>query len=197
MPKYHCSPCLGLMHLRVSFPVLVLRGTRRIDDRRIHDGAVLHRDAAGRQMAVDHLQDTPAQIVLFKKVTELADRGLIRRCLSSQVNAHKAAHRIHVVKRFLNRRIRQVEPQLQTINPQHPLQRNRRPATLFAQLRVIRSNQADQLVPRHHALHVREELCSARDLLVLLKPRQRSLVHRSPMSMNRLSPIPGGKSDLP
>jgi hypothetical protein len=32
-----------------------------------------------------------------------------------KIDAHKAAHRYRVVQRFLNRRIRQVEPQLQEV----------------------------------------------------------------------------------
>jgi hypothetical protein len=68
---------------------------------------------------------------------------------------------------------------------------------LLTHRRVVRPNQADQLVPRHHVLHVRQKLGAARHLAVLLKSRQRALVHCSLTAMNQLSFIFGGKSDLP
>src|SRR6266536_3485535 len=82
-------------------------------------------------------------------------------------------------KRFLRRRVREVEPLLQEVDPQHPLQAHRR--TSRGTLAVGRFDQRAQLFPRHHPIHLGEKPCPARRLRVLLEPRtaQRHLFHPS------------------
>jgi hypothetical protein len=169
-----------LVHLRISPAVLVLRRARRADDRRIHNRALGDLDAAAMQMLVHRRQQHLAELVPFQQVSKLAHRGLIRRPFDPQINADETAHRDRVVQRFLNRRIRQVEPQLQEVDPQHPLQRDRRSATALAHLRVRRLHRRRQFRPRNDLVHVREKLRAARGLPVLLKSRQCRLLHHNP-----------------
>ena len=90
-----------------------------------------------------------AELVALQQVAELADRRLVRRAFDPEIDADEAAHRHRVVQRFLHRRVRQVEPQLQEVNPQHPLQRNRRTPAVLADLRVHRLHRRRQLRPRN------------------------------------------------
>jgi hypothetical protein len=60
-------------------------------------------------------------LVFFEQVPELAHRGLVRYRLAAQINAHEPPHHRRVVQRLFYRRIRQVEPLLQKINPQQLL----------------------------------------------------------------------------
>lgn len=45
---------LGLVHLRVTLAILVLGRARRVDQRRVDDGALAQRQAAVTQIAVDY-----------------------------------------------------------------------------------------------------------------------------------------------
>src|SRR5262249_36289089 len=117
--------------------------------------------------------------------------------LHTQVNAHKAAHRRRVVQLLLDRRVREVEPQLQEVNPQHALERYRWPATLFTDLRIYRRHRRRHLWPRNDAVHVGQELRAARGLAVLLKPGQRLLLHRAPRCETRSCIRMTRKSEFP
>ena len=57
-------------------------------------------------------------MVPFQQVTEVQDRRLVRHRLAAKVNANKAAHRNRLIQRLLRRRIRQIEPLLQKVQPQ-------------------------------------------------------------------------------
>jgi hypothetical protein len=170
----------GLVHLRVSLAVLVLRRARRTDDRCVHNRAFGDLNAASMQMVVHCRQQHLAELVPFQQVTELAHRGLVRRAFDAQINADETAHRDRVVQRLFNRGVRQVKPQLQEVDPQHPLQRNRRSATVLADLRVRGLHRRRQFRPRNDLVHVREKLRSARRLPVFLKSRQCRLLHHHP-----------------
>jgi hypothetical protein len=126
-PKVPLVALRHLMHLRVALAILVLGRTRCTDDRRVHDRAVRDLDAVAPQMLVDRLQQRLAQLVALQQMPELAHRRLVRCAFDPEIDTDEPAHRHRVVERFLNRRVRQVEPQLQEVDPQHPLQRNRWP----------------------------------------------------------------------
>lgn len=96
---------LGLAHLGIALPILVLGRGRRVDDRRIDDGAGAHLQAIRLKMPADFLEQTLAQIMSFEQVAELADGGLVRGAFPSQDNANEVAHRQRVVERFLDRRV--------------------------------------------------------------------------------------------
>lgn len=127
--------------------------------------------SGGPTELVDYREELLAELVTLEQMAELAHRRFVRRRLTTQINAGKAAHRRRVVQGFLDRRVRQVEPLLQEVHPQHPLQRQRqrREPALRTRLRVERFDHGTQLCPRHHPVHLREELRSAGRLAVLLK----------------------------
>jgi hypothetical protein len=127
---------------------------------------------------VHRRQQRLAQFVPLEQVSKLAASRLIRRSLLAQIDAGEAAHRHRVVQRFLQRRIRQVEPQLQKVQARHPLQRNRRAAAQLAHLRIVRLDHRYQICLWHDLIHVREKLRPPRRLAVALETRQRLLLHR-------------------
>jgi hypothetical protein len=81
--------------------------------------------------------------VRLEQVAEAAHRRLVRHRLAAEVDPDKAPHRRRIVERLLDRRVRQIEPLLQKIDAQHPLDPDRRPA--IARLRIER---LDQRAPR-------------------------------------------------
>lgn len=159
-PEIPLIALLGLVHLGVarSFPVLRRGGC--LDDRGIDDGAAAHGETAGMQVPLDESEDSFAEAVRLQQVAELAHRGLVGRALAPQVDAHEGAHGARVVERFFDGGVREVEPLLQEVDPQHPLQpHGRTPGAVV--LGVKRFDQRTQLAPRHHAIHVGEKLLAA------------------------------------
>lgn len=74
---------LSLVHLRVALTVLVLDRTRRVDQRGIDDGALVQRQAAIPQIAVDHGQNPSRQFVFLQQASGVEDSGFVG-------NAHEA-----------------------------------------------------------------------------------------------------------
>src|SRR3974390_501248 len=104
-------------------------------------------------------------------MAEFANRGLIRHRLCPQINPCKLPQCGRVIQRFFHRRVRQVEPLLQKINPQHLFQ-FLRPASI-PRLGVVPLHQCAQLAPRHHLLHFFQKHRSPRLLRVPLESRHR------------------------
>src|SRR5437870_10642939 len=89
-------------------------------------------------------------------------------------------HHHRVVQRLFHPRVRQVEPLLQKVNPQHALYSHRRPP--LPRLGIMRRHQRAQLAPRHHLLHLLQKYGSPRLPRVPLKAshhRQGPLFHFS------------------
>jgi hypothetical protein len=167
----------GLMHLRVALAVFVLRRTRRANDGRVDNRPGCDLDAATSQVLVHAHQQLLPQSVLLQQMAKLAHRRLVRRRLDSQINAREVAHRGRLVQGFLDGCVRQVEPQLRKVHPQHPLQRQRRSSARFADLRIKWFDHRNQFCPRHDHLHIREELRTPRRLRISFKSRQCLLLH--------------------
>jgi hypothetical protein len=91
----------------------------------------------------------------FQQMAELQDRGLVGLRLTTKIDADELAHRQRFIQCFLGRRIRQVEPVLQEIQPQHAFQADRR--TAVAVLRVERLDLGAQTTPGHHPIHLSQE----------------------------------------
>src|ERR1700691_1337115 len=88
---------------------------------------------------------------------------------SSQVNARELPQRRRVVQGLFHRRVRQIEPLLQEINPQHLFQFFwPSPVPWF---RIVRLNQGAQLSPRPPLLHLFQEHCPPRLLRIPLESR--------------------------
>src|SRR5579863_602507 len=190
-------PLGGLMHLWIALAVLVLCRARRADDRRIDDRAVADLDPVAGQIPVHGRQQLLAELVPLEQVPEFAHRGLIRRSFLAQVDAGETTHRRRVVQRFLHSRIGEVEPQLQEVHPQHPLKRNRRPATGFAHLRVVWLHYRSELCPRHDLIHLRQKLRAPCRLAVPFKARQRLLLHPIDLTRWDKALYRAGKSECP
>src|SRR5450756_3163160 len=120
-------------------PDRVLRRRRRVEDARIHDRAPLDLDPLRLQMHVHCLQHQAAKIVPLQHMTEAKDRRLIRRRGDAKVNANETPYRRRLIQELFHARVRQVEPLLHKVRPQHDRQTNR-PATV-ASLRIVRTHQ--------------------------------------------------------
>ncbi len=91
-PEVPLVPLGGLMHLGGTGLVGMLRRTRGVDDRGIHDGPRRHLDAEGTEMAVDGVEQRVAQPMGFQQVPNPTDRGLVRGRFRSQINADEGPH---------------------------------------------------------------------------------------------------------
>src|SRR5205807_3766220 len=67
-----------------------------------------------------------------------------------------------VVQRFFHGRVGEIEPVLEKVYAQHALQADGRPPV--PRLRVHGLDACPELTPRHHAIHLGEELCPSRHL---------------------------------
>ncbi len=92
-------------------------------------------------MSLHRFKNLLPEIVLLQQMSECQDRGLVRDPVRDQGDAGKAAHRRHLNQRIFHLWIAQVVPLLQQMDPQHRLQRVRRPATLAAGPGVVRFDQ--------------------------------------------------------
>ena len=158
-----------LMHFWITFAAAVLGRAGRFNNRRIDDrtGADFYLTAS--EKLIDFAQNHRTQVILLEQMTELTNGRFIgNRCIT-QVNAGKRSHRDHVVKRFFNAGITQVEPLLKKVDAQHALQRNRRSAA-FARW-IMRCDQRTQALPRHDRVHLIEENRAFRLSRVTLKTR--------------------------
>ena len=128
-------------------------------------------------MPLDLVKQPLAQIVGFEQMAEATHRGLVRHPLAAEIDADKTAHRRRIIERLLYRRVRQIEPLLQEVDAQHPLDPNRRAA--IARLGIDRLDQPAQRRPRNHPPHLGQKRRPPRRLGVPLKPgrRQRQLLH--------------------
>ena len=113
-------------------------------------------------------------------MTEAQDGGLVRHQVLAQLHPRKPAHRLAVVDRVLGLRVRQVEPLLQEIDPQHLLQSQRLAA--IARLRVVRLDQRAAIAPTESPRPSRPETVPAGSPCPLRsKPAPRmSVAHSSP-----------------
>lgn len=169
------------VHVGIPLLVLVLRGGRGVDDGGVHDGSFGESQSLLLEVGADFLKDPLAEAVGLKKMAELADGGLVGDRFGSEVDPDEASHGFHVVKGFFRSRITEVEPALQEMDSEHPLQTYR--GTAFACLGVEGVDEGIKLLPGNDPLHFGEELFPLRGLLVFFEGggvRKRFLaVHRS------------------
>ena len=92
---------------------------------------------------------------------------LVWRRLAAQIDPNEVTHRGAVIQRIFHRRVRQIEPDLQKIDPQHPVNANRRAAATA--LWIVRFDQPAQLAPGHNQLHLTQKPLPARSLAVDIK----------------------------
>jgi len=86
--------------------------------------------------------------VLFQQVPEVEDRGLIRNPAIDHVDPRKATKAGGVDQHLLHQRVGQRKRLLQQMDPQHHLQRKRRPTALGRRLVVERTDQEEKITQR-------------------------------------------------
>ena len=167
-PKEPLVSFAGLMHLRIALLLLVLGGTRCIDDAGIDDGPSAYLQPILLEILIDQMKQLIAQVVAFHHVAKLADRGFIRRTFLTQIDAYEVPHGARIVQGFLGCWVGEIEPMLKEINAQHPLHPDRPTAgTLW--VRVVGLDGVSELFPGNNRLHVLKELLFACLLAELLK----------------------------
>src|SRR3984893_8510550 len=170
IPKCQLRP-LRVCFISGSRLALALLVERRRDDGRVHDGARAQQQPPPFFQQVRHrIEDGLGQPVLLQQVAEAQNRTLVRHHLVAQLNPRETPHRLAVVDRIFGLWVRQIEPLLQEINPQHLLQ-SQRLATL-AGFGVVRFDQPDQPRPSNHRIHLGQEPLAPRDFALPI-PRQR------------------------
>src|SRR4051812_33806196 len=141
MPKYQALP----------FLVWCISGSRCCSRFLLDEGAC--RMVASTIVPV--VMRTPwackCRFMFLQQVAKLTSRGFVRHRFMAQINAHELPHHCRVVQRLFHGRVRQVEPLLQKINPQHPLHSYRR--TSISRLGIVWLNQPAQLAPRDNPFH--------------------------------------------
>ena len=156
---------LGLVHLAVPLPFLVLGRGRRCDQCGIDDRAFPKKQAFLGEMSVDRIEDGFGQLMRFQQVAEVEECGGIWRRFAAQINTDKATDGLTVVKRIFCPFIGQTKALLRDIHAQHPLQPNRR-STTSAAARVIRRNRFFQLNPRRDGFNCAQKSIPAGLLLL-------------------------------
>jgi hypothetical protein len=173
-PKVPAFALAGLVHLRIACLLFVLRRGRCSNDRRIDNRAALQQQPLLLQQRANLGKDRLGQFVALKQVPKAQDRRLIGNIVSHQLNPGKATHRLDIVERILGLRIRQIEPVLHEIDPQHLLHRLwLRAVTCF---RVVRLDQRQQPRPGNHRVHLSEKSLAERDLALPLPSNEANVV---------------------
>jgi hypothetical protein len=117
------------------------------------------------------LENARRKIMRLQKMPETADRGFVRCRFGAKINARKGTQRRRSIKHFFRRRIREIEPVLQKMNAQPPLQRKRRAA--IAGHRIMRLDQRTQTLPGYDRIHPRQKRSPAGRLRLALETRTR------------------------
>jgi hypothetical protein len=152
---------LRLVHFGVTGARTVLGGTGGGNQSGIDHRALFEQQAFGRQRGVDGGQDLNAQVVSFEQVAKAQDGALVGQVVFSHIQLCKFTKQQCVVERLFHGRVRQVEPLLEEVNAQHGVHCKRRATSLCTGLRGMRRNQRYQFGPRHHEVHLFEELALA------------------------------------
>lgn len=155
-PEVPLLPFRSLMHLGIPRLVGILRRTRGADNRGIHNGAGGHPIPKGVKMSIHGLEERRPEPMRFQQMPEPTDRGFVGNRFPPQVNADERTHGQRVVQGLLDRRIGEVEPLLQEIDPEHlvdPHGASARPL----RLRIHRLDHRAQRLPEHHPSHCCEK----------------------------------------
>jgi len=138
-----------------------------------------NRHARSSQMRIDRLEDALSEAMRFQEMTELADRGLVRDPLAAKIDPDERPHRVTIVEGLFDARIAQIEPVLEEIYPQHPLDTDRRTSGPFPN-RIVTLNDLADALPRDHLVHLVEKLRTPRRFGITFKTgsRKRDLLVR-------------------
>src|SRR5450755_2600251 len=121
-------------------------------------------------------------------MTEAQHRRLVRRRGDAEIDANEPAYHRRLVQQLFHSRIRQVEPLLYEVGPQHDRQTHGLPP--IACLRIMWTHQPFKPRPWNNLLHLVHKQLTTRLTSVLLEhtlARQTPLLHRSHLTTMRLS----------
>ena len=121
---------LGLVHFRITLSFLVLSGRCGVDNGCIHNGATSHHKPCLLESFLDVIEDCLTKVMLFQQMPKLQQGGRVRNLLLQEVDSYEAPHGVTIVDRILEAFIRQVEPDLKQVHPEHNLDSAWRTAAL-------------------------------------------------------------------
>jgi hypothetical protein len=177
---------LALVHFWITLAGFVLGRGRGCNQRRINDRSFPQKQPFLCQMAIDGVEDRFTELMAFQQVTEVQKRRGVRRLLSAQINANKAANGLAVVKGILNAFVRQTKALLGHIHPQHSAQANRWPSTAST-ARIERCNGLLQYRPRCNRLNLGQKPISTRQLLRRVFQFRKTRLHAHSRSIKHLT----------
>lgn len=160
----------GLVHLwrfddSVALARAVLRGALSRDYGGINNAAFTKHKTIFLQVLVHFFEQHLAKAMLLQEMTELQNRGFIRKTVQFQPG--ELAHGFDLVQCVFHSRIAEVIEQLHAVNAQHGRQRIGKPFVLV--LGVLTGYLPLQLLPRDQLIHpLQEDLATSVALLALL-----------------------------
>ena len=134
-----------------------------MNDGCIHDGAAPHHEARLLKSFLDVIENCFSKVVLLQQMSELQQGGCIRYLLLQEVDPDEVPHSVAVVDRILKAFVRQVEPDLKQVHPEHYFDPARRTAALPGG--IVRQNLADPVSPWNDLVHFTKELLLLCDAL--------------------------------
>src|ERR1700682_3131908 len=138
----------------------------------------------------DRIEDRLGQPMALQQVAKAQNRALIRHHLVAQLHPRETPHRFAIVNRIFRLRVRQIEPLLQEVNPQHLLHSQR--LSSVARPRIVRCDQPKQPRPRNHRIHLGQKPFAPRHLALGLPCHrsERPLISHDLASASAVPPIP-------
>ena len=143
------------MDVRITRPVLVCRRSRGFDSRRVDNGPGTNLDSLRPQVAINLLEDPPADFVRFQARPESANSRSFRVRVCRGGDADARAHRPGLVESCFDCVVRPVEPVLQEVEVQNAPDPDRPTPTI--RLRTARIDEHGQGLPRHKLIHLVQE----------------------------------------
>lgn len=104
-------------------------------DRSVNHRAARYLESSRCEQPIDLLNDGASEIVGLKQAAKLEHRRGMGSTLVTEINLCELTKQGRVVERLFAGLVSEVEPQWQEMNPQHPLQPDRRAP--IASLRVV------------------------------------------------------------
>jgi hypothetical protein len=170
------------MHLRIARFLFVLGRGWGGDDRRIDDRPLAHQQTALLQHRAGLVEQAFGRLVRLQPMAEMQHRRRVRHRVAVQLDTGKAAQRLAVIKRILDRLVGQTVPLLHNVDPQHALQPDRRPAALALWVEGLET--LHQPRPRHHFLHLGQKLVAPCWLFLARVLR----LQKAPLPLHRPAP---------
>src|SRR5574344_664594 len=140
-----------LMHLGITCFFFIFGGRRGIANGSIHNCSAAHHISPLFYYIIYGAEQLLSYTALLHHMTKLKERRCVRNLFIHEIDSHKFAESITVVDCVFHALIRQIEPDLQQIHPQHSRNSAGR-ASAFA-VRIMRLYIFRPFLPRYDAVH--------------------------------------------